>query len=147
MEFDFKTFAEDTRSFIEKYYTHSVCSVTLENTDGVLVLKILGNQDSTIEIRDDGDEVLCKFFEHHWHTYKEDKFIAQDILDGIFKILSWGWASYTVYSTERLYGGGLTYGRTDDEIVDERLGTDKKATHIRLKRWGCAESERQRTNI
>lgn len=144
MGFDFKTFAEDTRGFIEKYYTHSVRSVTLENTDGVLMLKISGDQGSVIEIIDDGNEVLCKFFEHHWHTYKEDGFIAEAILDGIFKILSGGWASYTLYSPERVYGGGLAYGRTDEDIVEKKSGMLQKATHIRLKRWGTAAVELQR---
>lgn len=134
MSFNFENFVEDARQFIGKYYTHSVHNTTVEKVDGDLVLKILGAHDSVIKIKDDGDEVYCSFFEHHWHEYKDDAHIAESILGNVFNILSGNWASYTLYSVERLYAGGIAFG-TDEEIVKKTSGHLKGATHVRLKRW------------
>ena len=140
MNFDFTAFTEDTHQFIGKYYTRGVTKTTIE--DGK-ILKIFGDNNSVLEIKDDGDEVLCAFFEHHWHEYKDDVNITESILNGVFDVLSGNWASYTLFSSEREYGGGIAYG-SDDEITRRFSTMLKKATHIRLKRWGNPTVEYQR---
>ena len=133
-------FIEDLGNFLENYYSSSFTSISTEQNNDWLILKIYGQHSSTIELSTEGQEVTICFGQSHWHIDNYDEpvninEIYEATIESVLEILQSKIITYSAWSKDRCLGGCSYIGESLEELVEESQSHFQKADELKVKTW------------
>lgn len=105
------TFVIELAEFLEKYYSSNIDSISGESNGDWLIQKILGPNDSVIELWTENNEITIIFGEAHWHIYDYNvpcdyESIYENTINGVLSILRGELCTASYWLCGTVKGGG-----------------------------------------
>jgi hypothetical protein len=133
-------FITDLAQFFEMYYSSQIEEISKEKKGDWIIQKIVGPNNSIIEIWTDGPEITISFGESHWHIddYNDPcdyENIYENTIDSILSILRGDLCTASYWLDGREKGGEtITVEDLEKELREEKIPFGK-FNEIRIKKW------------